>query len=104
MGNMNYCRFENTYESLKECLTALQDEGGVKVLEEKASQYEKPYIKRLVEMCRDIADEYQGEGDYNEKEDEYYTPKGFYEWQSVPDIKWKISAKVTHWMPLISLP
>jgi len=51
-----------------------------------------------------MADEYQGEGDYNEKEDEYYTPKGFYEWQSEPEMHWKISAKVTHWMPLIALP
>lgn len=51
-----------------------------------------------------MADEYQGEGDYNEEEDEYYTPKGFYEWQSEPEMHWKISAKVTHWMPLIELP
>jgi len=51
-----------------------------------------------------MADEYQGEGDYNEKEDEYYTPKGFYEWQSEPEMHWKIFAKVTHWMPLIALP
>lgn len=51
-----------------------------------------------------MADEYQGEGDYNEEEDEYYTPKGFYEWQSEPEMNWKISAKITHWMPLIALP
>lgn len=38
------------------------------------------------------------------EEDEYYTPEGFYEWQSEPEINWKISAKVTHWMPLIALP
>lgn len=51
-----------------------------------------------------MADEYQGEGDYNEEEDEYYTPEGFYEWQSETEMHWKISAKVTHWMPLIALP
>jgi hypothetical protein len=51
-----------------------------------------------------IADEYHGDGDYNEEEDEYYTPEGFYEWQSEPEIHWRISAKVTHWMPLIALP
>ena len=51
-----------------------------------------------------MADEYQGEGDYSEEEDEYYTPKGFYEWQSEPEMHWKISAIVTHWMPLIALP
>jgi len=51
-----------------------------------------------------MADEWQGTGDYNEKEDEYYTPKGFYEWQSELEINWKMSAKITHWRPLIALP
>lgn len=46
------------------------------------------------------------EGDicYNEEEDQFYTPEGFYEWQSEPDINWKISAKVTHWQYLFELP
>ena len=51
-----------------------------------------------------IADEHQGNGDYNEEEEEYYAPEGFYEWQSEPDVYWKISAKITHWMPLIEMP
>lgn len=38
-----------------------------------------------------MADEYQGDGDYNEEEDEYYTPEGFYEWQSGPDMYLKIN-------------
>ena len=29
MGNMSYCRFENTYRDLKECSNALENEGGV---------------------------------------------------------------------------
>ena len=51
-----------------------------------------------------MAEEFQGEGDYNEERDEYYTPKGFYEWQSEPEMNWKVSAKLTHWMPLMELP
>ena len=51
-----------------------------------------------------MSEDFAGDGDYNEEEDEFYTPEGFYEWQSEPDIHWKISAKVTHWMPLIALP
>jgi len=51
-----------------------------------------------------IAEIYQGIGDYNEEEDEYYTPEGFYEWQSEPGIHWKMCAKITHWMPLLELP
>ena len=60
MGNMSYCRFENTYQDLKECYEALQSEG-VKGIEEDASQYEKPYIKKLIELCKDIAEEFEDE-------------------------------------------
>lgn len=49
-------------------------------------------------------EEYWGEGDYNESEDEYYTPEGFYEDQTVPEMNWKLSDEVTHWMPLFKLP
>lgn len=63
------------------------------------------YIPYMTVKEEDYMDEsYAGDGDYNEDEDEYYTPEGFYEWQSEPDTNWKISAKVTHWMPLIALP
>lgn len=51
-----------------------------------------------------MSEEFAGDGDYNEEDDEYYTPEGFYEWQSEAEMNWKISAKVTHWMPLIALP
>ena len=61
MSNMSYCRFENTYQDLEECLTALQDEGGVEGVEKEANQYEKPYIKLLIEMCKDIVDEFGDE-------------------------------------------
>jgi len=49
-------------------------------------------------------DQFWGDGDYNEKEDEFYTPEGWYEWQSEPDINWKLSGEVTHWMPLFEMP
>jgi hypothetical protein len=49
-------------------------------------------------------EEFYGDGDYNEEEDEYYTPEGFYEWQSEAEMNWKISAKITHVMPLLPLP
>ena len=48
--------------------------------------------------------DYGGEGDYNELEDIYYTPEGFYEYQTEADINYKISATVTHWRPLLKLP
>ncbi len=61
MPNMSYCRFENTYQDLKDCQEALQNEGGVKGVEEDSNQYEKPYIKKLIELCRDIVDEFEHE-------------------------------------------
>jgi len=61
MGNMSYCRFENTYQDLEECYEALQNEGGVKAIEEDANPYEKPYIKRLIELCKDIVEEFEDE-------------------------------------------
>ena len=63
MGNMSYCRFENTYEDLEDCYNALQEEGGVKGIEEEANQYEKPYIRKLIELCKDIVEEFGDEED-----------------------------------------
>lgn len=61
-----------------------------------------PYMTVKEEDFMEV--DHWGEGDYNEKKDEYYTPEGFYEWQSETDTHWKISAKVTHVMPLFQLP
>lgn len=51
-----------------------------------------------------LAEEFCGDGQYNYRDGEYYAPKGWYEHQIEPEIKWKLSAKVTHWMPLPELP
>ena len=58
MPNMSYCRFENTYNDLRDCLDAL-DNSSVEELEENASQYEKRYIRKLIKLCIRIADNYQ---------------------------------------------
>lgn len=64
--------------------------------------YYIPYmtVKEEDFMC----DEFFGDGDYNEEEDKYYTPEGWYEWQSVPDMNWRIYDHVAHWMPLFPIP
>jgi TfoX/Sxy family transcriptional regulator of competence genes len=58
MGNMSYCRFENTYEDLQDCYDAL----GEKSLDE-LSETEKKYAKKLIKMCRDIADDFLDDED-----------------------------------------
>lgn len=61
MVNMPYCRFENTARALQECYDALADEGGVEGVERTANQYEKPYVRKLIQMCKDIVDDYGDE-------------------------------------------
>ena len=45
-----------------------------------------------------------GDGDYDEVTDTFYTPSGFYEWQSETETHYRISARVTHWTWLITVP
>ena len=53
---MSYCRFENTFNDLDDCYTALDE----KTFDE-LSDTEKKYALRLVRMCRNIADDYMDE-------------------------------------------
>jgi hypothetical protein len=50
MGNMSYCRFENTYRDLLDCLNNMNNE---------LSESEAGYRERLVDVCREIIDEYE---------------------------------------------
>lgn len=50
MGNMHYCRFENTLGDLRECYDDM-DSNDLSESEQKAR-------KRLVKLCRQIADDY----------------------------------------------
>jgi hypothetical protein len=50
MANMSYCRFENTYRDLLDCLDAMND---------RVDDREKGYRDRLVGICREIIDEYE---------------------------------------------
>ena len=67
MANMSYCRFENTYGDLQECYDALTEAGSIKEVEENANKYEKKYIRKLVELCKDIVADF---GDEDEEEDD----------------------------------
>jgi phage host-nuclease inhibitor protein Gam len=55
---MSYCRFENTYGDLQDCYDALAE----KDLDE-LSESEKKYAKKLIKMCRDIADDFLDDED-----------------------------------------
>jgi len=47
---MSYCRFENTYKDLLQCLSAMNDE---------LSEDEQAYKRRLVDVCKEIIEEYE---------------------------------------------
>ena len=56
MGNMDYCRFENTVGDLDDCYDAMINEHNLSESETKAR-------KRLIVRCVDIACEYGHEVD-----------------------------------------
>ena len=51
MGNMSYCRFENTLADMRDCLNAL--ENGLDV--EELSEYEIDALAEFADVARQIA-------------------------------------------------
>lgn len=58
MANMSYCRFQNTLHDLYDCQNALEDfvDNDENVI---SSDEERRYAKRLIEVCREIADHFE---------------------------------------------
>lgn len=52
MGNMSYCRFENTARDLADCVQAINN-GEVYDL---SSDYEVAGLKRLLRLAKDVVD------------------------------------------------
>lgn len=48
-------------------------------------------------------EEYATYGDYDDKNDCYWTETGWYESSYEAEINWKLNEEVTHWMPLPSV-
>ena len=78
MGNMSYCRFENTASDIYDCIDALQEDGA-DVLKE-ASEYEREGLEELVDRCEEIiamkemiyeALSNYDDGKYEEEDDDY---------------------------------
>ena len=55
MGNMSYCRFHNTLGDLEDCQAHLDDSD--------LSEAETKERLRLVQLCRDIAEDYPEDED-----------------------------------------
>lgn len=42
--------------------------------------------------------------EYDDELDEYWVKEGWFEYQTVAEIHWHISDKITHWLPIPKLP
>jgi uroporphyrinogen-III decarboxylase len=56
MANMSYCRFENTYRDLVDCLRALSDSGA-----DSLSDRELQYANMMMQLCEDFHQNYEDE-------------------------------------------
>jgi hypothetical protein len=54
MSNMSYCRFENTYPDLKDCCDNWDRN-------DELSEREAHYRQKIYKLCKQIADDYDGE-------------------------------------------
>lgn len=62
--NVSYCRFENTYKDLVDCKEALNCSDIAE------SHEERKYAKRLITLCKEIADSYDEDDIEDVDEDE----------------------------------
>jgi hypothetical protein len=62
MGNMSYCRFENTSSDIADCIEALDDANWdlEEMIKNASSEYEIVGIKRFIELCREVAENFTG--------------------------------------------
>lgn len=54
MANMSYCRFENTFSDLGDCVFALNVNGL-----ESLSERERGYAEKMYRLCQDFIDTYE---------------------------------------------
>lgn len=48
--------------------------------------------------------DYDGDADYDEENDIFYWPEGWYEWNECEDMHFKVDFPITHWQPLPEPP
>ncbi len=74
-------------------------EPGMPVLADVGQKY--PTRAEWIEkFSQEAGCDYDGDCDYNETEDTYYIPPGWYEWNIFEETHWFVDAEVIAWMPL----
>ena len=69
MSNMSYCRFENTLHDLLDCQENLFDENGNTPAD--LSKTEKRARERLIEVCKQIAQDFQDQDEEDDSRNTY---------------------------------
>lgn len=62
MANMSYCRFENTYRNLKDCIESIHDGTDIKDLPD----IEKKYALKLRKLCEEYLELVEEEEEEND--------------------------------------
>ena len=62
MGNMSYCRFENTVKDLRDCANELQEPES---MQSELSDTEQQAKEELIELCCEIAEQCGNTRDYS---------------------------------------
>lgn len=65
MSNMSYCRFENTVPDMQDCVDALDDGfNDLEAIMRRASSWQEARaMKRFIEICREVAETFDGYDD-----------------------------------------
>ncbi len=56
MGNMSYCRFENTLKNLRDCYKDMSETDFYEL-----SETEQQARNKLIALCKDISEQYEEE-------------------------------------------
>lgn len=57
MGNMSYCRFENTYRDLNDCIGKIEEV--IETENNDISSGEQAWAKHLYRACQEFVDKYE---------------------------------------------
>lgn len=56
MANMSYCRFENTYQDMSDCVGHMRHSDSMEEMD--LNTYEAAAIRQLAQECQDFLEEY----------------------------------------------
>jgi len=69
MSNMSYCRFHNTVSDLQDCIDAMDELTNLNEYGEKMSRSEFMKAMELIEMCREVSEQFEDVDLYEMRQD-----------------------------------